>query len=255
MINIIITKNKLLLVTNDIVPSLPQQHNLLSIEHLLRPIIHNNEVFVATIEEDIIAEFTHIRLITLRQALNIFEVTTIRQIVYYQQLNEYYTTHKFCNTCGKDTVRQEQTKFIKCNSCNKEIYPHIAPCVIVRIHRANEILMARGVGFPPNVWGLIAGFVEIGESLEEAVIREVQEEVNIQIDHIKYWGSQAWPFPTASLMVGYTAVYKSGDIIVDNSEIEAANFYPRDNLPGHPSVIYSIASKMITEFINSPDKY
>ncbi|MFN7095477.1 MAG: NAD(+) diphosphatase, partial [Burkholderiales bacterium] len=187
--------------------------------------------------------------INLRQALNHFEEFTVSQVVYYQQLAHYYTTHKFCGICGRLTQRGRKNKFVMCHSCNTEIYPHIAPSVIVRIHKDDSILMARGVNFPVGVWGLIAGFVEIGESLEQAVKREVKEEVGIEVTNIRYWGSQPWPFPNNSLMMGFTADYVSGTITPQVEEIGAAGFYSRDNLPGMPSISYSIASKMITDYL------
>jgi NAD+ diphosphatase len=94
--------------------------------------------------------------------------------------------------------------------------------------------------------------VEVGESIEDAVHREVKEEVGIEINHLKYFGSQAWPFPD-SLMLGFTAKYASGDILIDPSEIETAGWYRYDNLPGRPSSI-SIARKLIDQFILEASK-
>jgi NAD+ diphosphatase len=116
------------------------------------------------------------------------------------------------------------------------------------IHRDDQILMARSPHFPPGVYGLIAGFVEAGESVEEAVHREVKEEVGLAIKNLRYFGSQAWPFPD-SLMIGFFAEYESGDLLIDHSEIEEAGWYHYDQLPGHPSVTISIAYKLIKAFI------
>lgn len=191
-----------------------------------------------------------LEFINLRTVFNNFTLDTAREISYAKQLIHYYLTHKYCGTCGTQTVLQSTNKFVFCPNCKAERYPHIAPCIIVRIHKDDKILMAQGVEFPPNVWGLIAGFVEVGESLEEAVMREVKEEVGIEITDIKYWNSQPWPFPDNSLMVGFTAQYLSGTITPDKTEIANADFFTRDNIPGTPSTNISIAACMIEEFRN-----
>ena len=110
--------------------------------------------------------------------------------------------------------------------------------------------MARGPHFPPGVYGLIAGFVEIGESLEETIHREVKEEVGIEIKNLSYFGSQAWPFPD-SLMIAFVADYASGEIVIDKNEIEVAGWYRYDNLPGLPSMNISIASTLLENFVTS----
>ena len=231
---------------------LPKTEHIKSIEHLLISIAKTNKYNVSGLVADITNTApASLKLIGLRQALNIFDDQLLKTIIYYQQLNLYYNTHKFCGSCGNPTIRQTKNKFLICTNCKHEIYPHIAPSVIVRIHRDDEILMARGVNFPPNSWGLIAGFVEIGETLENAVKREVMEEVGIEIDNICYWGSQPWPFPTNSIMTGFTANYKSGKIIIDPDEIEQAGFYNRNNYPGVPATTYSIASHMIKQYLDS----
>lgn len=109
--------------------------------------------------------------------------------------------------------------------------------------------MARSPHFLPGIYGLIAGFVETGESIEETVHREVAEEVGIKIKNLSYFGSQPWPFPD-SLMIAFMAEYESGEIIIDKNEIEEAGWYRYDDLPGRPSMSFSIASTMLDNFIN-----
>ena len=248
MLNIIVYKHQVLVTNKSNTITLPE--SVLKIRDLLTPIHISDTHFVATISESENLHLGDFYFIGLRQALSHFDIELAKQIVYFQQLNEYYLTHQFCGRCGTKNILQSKNKFVFCKTCNSENYPHISPSIIVRIHHEDKILMARGVNFPVGSYGLIAGFVEIGESLEEGAKRETLEEVGIEIEDLRYWGSQSWPFPSNSLMVGYTAKYKSGTIKVDTTEIEAAGFYKANEIPGRPSTSYSIASRMIDEFCN-----
>jgi len=157
--------------------------------------------------------------------------------------------HQYCGRCGNITIHKPGTFERVCDFCKLSLYPRISPSVIVLIRKDDNILMSRSPHFPPGAYGLIAGFVEVGESIEEAVFREVKEEVNIEIKNLHYFGSQSWPFPD-SLMIGFTADYASGEIKIDEKEIEAAGWYRYDNLPGRPSSSVSIAKKLIDHFVN-----
>lgn len=247
--NTIFYKNQLLVELDHEILKLPTTNKIVNAKIPLVEIHSNSNGLLAELIDNTIID-SNLKLISIRQALNYFNDSTIKHISLNYQLYNYYFSHKFCGLCGSITNKQKINKFMFCMNCNTEVYPHIAPCIIVRVHKENQILMARGIDFPASVWGLIAGFVEIGESLEEAVIREVKEEVGICISNIKYWGSQAWPFPSNSLMVGFTAQYVAGDIVVEPNEIEQAGFYSIDTIPGEPSSSFSIASKMIAEFKN-----
>lgn len=254
MLNIVLYQQKILLDISDTVPRLPTAKHLLAIKDKLTLVHESKTEFIATINGDSLSITTNnsnLELVGLRKMLGHFELGIAQKIVYYQQLVHYYATHKFCSLCGNLTTRQKENKFVYCKNCSHEIYPHIAPCIMVRIHKDDKILMARGIEFAPNIWGLIAGFVEIGESLEDAVHREVLEEVGIEIKNLKYWGSQPWPFPNSSLMLAFTADYASGTITPQATEIEDAGFFSRDNLPGMPSTSRSIASQMIMEYVKN----
>lgn len=194
--NIIIYRHDILIKKQDEIISLPLDEDLTNIKDQLQIIHHNDKLFIATISDTALLKYKENNLIfaNLRLALGQFSYDLIKQVVYYQQLIEYYRTHKFCITCASNLTKSQISKFLYCSQCAIEIYPHIAPCIIVRIHKDDTILMARGVNFPPHAWGLVAGFVELGESLEEAIKREVLEEVGIEIDNIEYFGSQPWPF-------------------------------------------------------------
>ncbi|MBA7702443.1 NADH pyrophosphatase [subsurface metagenome] len=115
------------------------------------------------------------------------------------------------------------------------------------MEHGHQLLLARARHFPPGLHSVIAGFVEPGETLEGAVRREVQEEVGLTIKDIRYFGSQPWPFPD-SLMIGFIATYESGEICLDDPEIEDAGWFTADNLPSIPDKI-SIARKLIDWFL------
>lgn len=186
----------------------------------------------------------------LRQALTIlYEEKYALGVKAYSVMN-WDKNHQFCGRCGSATIHVGTGFERLCQHCNLSFFPRISPSVIVLIHNNDHILMARSPHFLPGAYGLIAGFVEIGESLEEAVHREVKEEVGITIKNLSYFSSQPWPFPD-SLVVGYMAEYDSGDLCIDHQEIEAAGWYKYDNLPGHPSTSISIASQLLDSFIKS----
>ncbi|HQP83278.1 MAG TPA: NAD(+) diphosphatase [Methanoregulaceae archaeon] len=149
-------------------------------------------------------------------------------------LSRFFHTHRFCGICGAKTNRKEDEIATVCPACGYIGYPVINPVVIVCIRRDDRILLARSPRFLPAVYGVIAGFVEAGETLEQAVAREVAEEVGIAIDTIRYRCSQPWPFPH-SLMVGFTALYAGGRIRIDPSEIEEAGWYSHASLPTLPA--------------------
>jgi NAD+ diphosphatase len=135
----------------------------------------------------------------------------------------------------------------KCPLCGLVNYPRIAPAVIVLVTRGDEVLLARANNFPAAFYSTLAGFVEPGETLEEAVRREVGEEVGITLDNIKYFGSQPWPYPH-SLMIGFTADYAGGDIQVDGRELSDAAWFTRDNMPQIPPKL-SIARSLIESYL------
>jgi len=158
--------------------------------------------------------------------------------------------HKFCGRCGgaMQVVPQPQELVVRCPACEHMVYPRISPAIIVAVIKGDQILLARSHRFPPGFYSVIAGFVEPGETLEECVKREVQEEVGIEVDHIRYFGSQPWPFPD-SLMIAFTAKYANGEISVDNNEITAAGWFTAAAMPEIPSQ-GSIARQLLDWFID-----
>ena len=164
-------------------------------------------------------------------------------------VRDWYVSHQFCGRCAAKTVLDEKDMMLKCPECGQNHYPRISPAIIVAIRKGDELLMAKH-SYHDNIrYALIAGFVEPGESIEEAVHREVLEEVGIKIKNLKYERSQSWPFPN-SLMLGFTAEYESGDIKVDGDEIVKALWFKKDEIIRYSSDI-SISDWLIQSFIDS----
>lgn len=141
---------------------------------------------------------------------------------------------KFCPSCGARLELKSDENAQVCPSCGKVHYPRIEPCVIAVIEKGDEILLLRHRQRNSDIWCCLAGFVEAGESLEHALIREVKEETGLSIKNIRYSGSQSWPFPD-QLMCGFYAEYAGGELKLQEDEIMEARWFRRDALPAHPS--------------------
>jgi NAD+ diphosphatase len=164
------------------------------------------------------------------------------------QIVEWYLHHAYCGRCGTPTELVARERARGCPKCGATYFPRINPAVIMLVEREGRMLLARNKLFRGPFYSCLAGFVEPGEALEEAVAREVLEEVGIEIEGISYFASQPWPFPS-QLMVGFTARYRSGEIKVEDSEIlDAAWFEPVDlpQLPGR----FSLARHLIDDFLD-----
>jgi NAD+ diphosphatase len=154
--------------------------------------------------------------------------------------------HQHCGRCGAPTEPVAGERGRRCANCDLTAYPRVSPAIIVLIERDDRILLARGRAFVPRRFGIIAGFVEPGESLEDAVRREVHEEVGIELTNIDYFGSQPWPFPHG-IMIGFRANHLSGEIALGDGELAEAGWYGRDDLPEIPAKL-SIARRLIDDW-------
>ena len=162
-------------------------------------------------------------------------------------LHHWRSMHLFCGHCGTATQDVDHERAKKCPACLAVVYPRISPCVIVLIRRGMELLLVRSPHFKPGVFSLVAGFIEPGETVEQAVVREVQEEVGLRLKNIQYVLSQPWPFPD-SLMLGFVADYESGELTMDGVEIEDGAWYSINHLPELPNEM-SIARYLIDRFL------
>lgn len=164
------------------------------------------------------------------------------------QLVAWRQTHRFCGRCGVATVDVPGERAMRCPQCRLMLFPRLAPAVITLVTRPDgRALLGRNANFPIPMFSCLAGFVEPGETLEQAVAREVHEEVGVRVQRIRYQGSQPWPFPH-SLMIGFRAEWASGDIAVDGTEIAEADWFAPDDLPPIPPKL-SIARTLIDAWL------
>jgi NAD+ diphosphatase len=155
--------------------------------------------------------------------------------------------HRHCGRCGAPTERSATERSRVCTACAHGVYPRISPAVIVLVEREGKALLARSHRFPVPFFSTLAGFVELGETLEETVVREVREESWITVTNVRYFGSQPWPLG-GSLMVGFNADWAAGEIVLEEAEIAEADWFAPDALPTIPPKL-SIARALIDDFV------
>jgi NAD+ diphosphatase len=187
-----------------------------------------------------------LKFIGLRELFACFEADLVRAVGVANQLVQWNQNHQYCGKCGHPTENKRDERAKICPQCGLVNYPRLSPAIIVAVLKDHQILLAHSLRFPAKFYSVLAGFVEPGETLEECVKREVQEEVGIAVKNIRYFGSQPWPFPD-SLMIAFTAEYAGGEIKIDNSEIADAGWFSGEHLPVIPPKI-SIARHLIDWF-------
>ena len=161
------------------------------------------------------------------------------------------STTKYCGVCG--APMQLHTDISKrCTNCGKEVWPQLATAIIVLVKRNDQILMVHAHNLKGNYYGLVAGFVETGETLEECVHREVMEETGISITNIRYFGSQPWPYP-CGLMIGFFADYVAGNLHLQHSELAYGGWFSKDKLPAIPGKM-SMARMLIDAWLEGKDQ-
>jgi NAD+ diphosphatase len=168
-----------------------------------------------------------------RSLLGAFTPTQLHAVSCARELHWWQTRNRFCGCCGTPTINLVEERAKKCPKCNALFFPGASCAVIVAVTRGDQLLLAHNRNFRPGLFSLLAGFVDPGETLEQAAIREVREEVGIEIGDLHYITSQPWPFPN-SLMLGFNAAHRSGEVLVDGKEIEQAGWYSREVLPEIP---------------------
>ncbi|MDR0276415.1 MAG: NAD(+) diphosphatase [Paucimonas sp.] len=170
----------------------------------------------------------------LRQFMLEGDFDTYTILGYAAQIATWAREHRFCGSCGQPMRQIHWERAMYCEPCDLRSYPRISPSMIVLITRGDEILLARSPRFVTGVYSTLAGFAEPGESAEDCLVREVREEVALEVCNIQYVGSQCWPFPH-SMMLGFHAEYAGGEIVMQPDEIEDAQWFRVDALPPLPA--------------------
>ena len=165
-----------------------------------------------------------------------------------RELLHWDAEHRFCGTCGAHMAWHTDISK-RCTACGKEIWPSPAAAIIVAItrHGGKEILLVQSHKFKRDYMGLVAGFVETGETLEACVHREVMEETGLHITNLRYFASQPWPYPFG-LMIGFTAEYESGTLTLQRSELNKGGWFSAEHMPAIPGRV-SLARRLIDHWL------
>jgi NAD+ diphosphatase len=193
------------------------------------------------------------QLADLRMVGGILPPEEAEIVGYARGLLYWHTRHQFCGTCGQITKPKEGGHVRVCESCDAKHFPRTDPAVMALVSRGDRCVLARQHGWPAGLYAAVAGFVEPGESTEDATAREVKEELGLDVTSLTYYRSQPWPFP-ASLMIGFFAQVASDELVVDHEELEDARWFSRDELRNPEGFFYppgySLAHYMIRRFID-----
>lgn len=185
--------------------------------------------------------------VDLRQSYHLLPFALYQKAGKASEILHFDTTHKHCGRCGAP-MQWASPISKRCTACSEEIWPQLSTAIIVLVHKGEEALLVKAKSFRRDFYGLVAGFVETGESLEECVHREVYEETGLEITNLRYFGSQPWPYPMG-LMVGFHADYKSGELKLIDEELKEAAFFRSNQLPAIPEKL-SMARMLIDDWVN-----
>ena len=191
-------------------------------------------------------------LVNFRSLMSSFSDAKNQVINRALQLTTWRKQHQYCGQCGEPTQDHNDEDALHCEPCRLFYYPRISPCMMCLIVNGDYCLLAQHDKHRGGYYSTLAGFVEAGETVEQTVHREVQEEVGLNVGELQYFSSQAWPFPH-QLMIGYFAQYQSGDINIDDDEIVDAQWFHYSKLPEIPSAD-SLSGMMIGEFVRQREK-
>ena len=184
--------------------------------------------------------------VDLRESFHVLPEQIYRQAGKASELLYFDRQHQYCGLCGAP-MEWASPISKRCTQCGEELWPKLSTAIIVLVRKDEEALLVKAKNFRRDYYGLVAGFVETGETLEECVAREVMEETGLRVTNIRYFGSQPWPYPMG-LMIGFHADYVEGDIALCDGELRDAAFFRRDNIPAIPGKM-SMARMLIDDWM------
>ncbi|MDG5815518.1 NAD(+) diphosphatase [Chitinispirillales bacterium ANBcel5] len=240
--NLLLTKeDRRLPETKEVISLLPHLTNVLEVT------FDNKAVLTAHYCGDI--DTTPFRSISLPSSRSVLDKDLLPMLSYAYHMYNWNKSTQFCGACGNPTVLSDLEVAKNCPNCHEVNYPRISPAMIAGVVRGNELLMVKSRLYKSPYFSIVAGYLEPGETLEQCVAREVNEETGITVKNITYFGNQPWGW-SGSVMVGFTAEYQSGEISIDESEIIEADWFPLNKLPErHPGK--SISKDIIDHLIRS----
>ncbi len=219
--------------------------------HRITPMSDQHPCRAVSLDRPVIENERYV-MVGLRASFDILDHALYRKAGKAAEILYWDQNTRFCGVCGAP-MRLHTDISKRCTNCGKEVWPQLSTAIIVLIRRQDDkILLVHAHNLRGNYYGLVAGFVETGETLEECVRREVREETGLEIDHIRYFGSQPWPYP-CGLMVGFFADYVSGDLHLQRSELAYGGWFGRDELPPIPGKL-SMARMLIDHWLEDADK-
>jgi NAD+ diphosphatase len=214
------------------------------------PAVRQNELGQAAVAVELADDVeapTGMTFENLRRLHSRLEAPVLGHAIRAVHIVEWDRGNQFCPRCGGAAERVAGELAKGCPRCRTSVYPRLSPAVIVLVERGDTILLGRNARFPIAMYSTLAGFVEPGETLEETVHREIREEAGIEVDGLRYFGSQPWPFPD-SLMIAFNASYAGGELRPDPAELSDARWFRVDELP-LVSPRISIARRLIDDWV------
>lgn len=191
--------------------------------------------------------------VTMQQIRTCYPKEAVFAVVTAYHLYVWYQNNRYCGKCGEKTTHDKKERMLFCNCCHNMIYPKIAPAVIVAVKNRNKLLLTKYANRTYKRYALIAGFTEIGETVEETVKREVMEEVGLQVKNIQYYKSQPWGFDSNLLLGFFCDVAEEQEITLDQEELACAEWVDREDIPEYKEGL-SLTHEMMLVFKNGLER-